>query len=255
MKRNTMKFQLLSDLHADSNPYDIKSNKVDDARFLVLAGDIAHPEGDAFKSIIKDASESYEKVFFVRGNHECYGHGVRRTDYLLNKVFENYGNVVFLNRITYDVDDRVRVVGTTLWSEIERKQMFQARCFISDFRCIKEWSVERNNEEHRIDVAFLQKEIAKALEDKKDLVVITHHAPYTQGTSHPNHDNSPLSSVFATDISHLMSDPPIKVWVYGHTHYSANFFRNGVNIVANQRGMRTEDRKITRFDPSFTFEA
>ena len=249
-----MKFQVLSDLHIDSNPYDIKTNKVDDAEFLILAGDIAQPEGQAFSNIIRDASECYDKVFFVRGNHECYGHGIKRTDHLLNKVFERYDNVVFLNRNTYDIDARVRLVGTTLWSDIEREQMYEARCYISDFRCIKEWSVEKNNEEHRIDVAFLAAEIEKAKHDEKDLVIVTHHAPYTQGTSHPNHDNSPLSSVFATDLSYLMSNPPIKFWVYGHTHYSVNLYKNNVNIVANQRGMRYEDRKTTRFDPSFSID-
>ena len=249
-----MKFQVISDLHADSNPYDIKGNKVDDASFLILAGDIAHPTEQRFIDILNDASTSYDKVFFVRGNHECYGQTVTRTDEILNETFAQYDNIIYLNRAAYDVNDRVRVVGTTLWSDITSDQMYVAKCFISDFRCIKEWSIEKNNEEHTKDVAFLVEEIKRAKHDKKELIIITHHAPYTQGTSHPDHDNSPLSSVFATNLSNLMSNPPIKIWVYGHTHYSANFYKNGVNIVSNQRGTSEENYKRTRFDPTFTFE-
>lgn len=248
-----MIFHLLSDLHADQNHFDItqcyKPEYKDNC--LILAGDIADPTSDEYHDIVEFTSKNYKYVFVIKGNHECYGHTVKRTDYLISKVCELFTNVFYLNKNTQDIDDNIRVLGTTLWSNIDDDQKSDARMFISDFRCIREWTIEQNNHEHKKDVKYILNEIDKAKKEEKSLLVITHHAPHLVGTSRPEHDGSPLSSVFATDLSHLFVDP-IKAWVFGHTHHSVNKYVNDIKLVANQRGLSYENN-LTGFDPYFNF--
>lgn len=249
-----MIFHLLSDLHADQNHFDFKDCYKEEFKnnCMILGGDIADPTSDEYHHIIEFAANNYKYVFVIKGNHECYGHTISRTDYLINSICKIYTNVFYLNKSSFDIDENIRVIGTTLWTDIEEDQMSDARMFITDFRCIKDWSVENNNKEHKLDVEFINSEINKAKNDNKKLIVITHHAPYTKGTSRPEHEGSPLSSVFATDLSKLFIDP-IKVWTFGHTHRSVNMNISGVQVVANQRGLCYENN-ITGYNPYFHFE-
>ena len=41
---------------------------------------------------------------------------------------------------------------------------------------------------------------------------------------------------FATDLIHQKGWNGVKIWVFGHTHYSTTLQRNGIRLVANQRG-------------------
>ncbi len=249
-----MIFHLLSDLHADQKHFDIsecyKPEYKENA--LILAGDIADPTSDEYHDILEFAAKNYKYVFVIKGNHECYGHTVSRTDYLVSKVCELYMNVFYLNKSSIDIGEDIRVIGTTLWSDIQDDQQSDARMFISDFRCIRNWSIENNNYEHKKDVEFIKNEIGKAKIDNKKLLIITHHAPYIIGTCRKEHIGSPLSSVFATDLSHLFENP-VKVWVFGHTHHSVNLTINDVNLLANQRGTYYENG-ITGFNHHFNFK-
>ncbi len=249
-----MFFHLLSDLHAEQTHFKMNSCYKPEFKdyCLILGGDIADPTSDEYHDILEFAANNYKYVFVIKGNHECYGHTVSRTDYLIGKVCELYNNVFYLNKSSIDIDENIRVIGTTLWSNIEEDQRSDASMFISDFRCIRNWNVELNNDEHKKDVEFIVNEIKKAKQNNKQLLVITHHAPYVKGTSRPEHEGSPLSSVFATDLSHLFIDP-IKVWTFGHTHNSVNMHIGTINLVANQHGLIYENN-ITRFNPYFHFK-
>jgi predicted phosphodiesterase len=245
-----MKFQLLSDLHTEFVPFALK--KADDCEFLILAGDIAHAESAAYEKLLLDASEKFEKVFVVAGNHECYGHTVQKAMEILSGVCAKFANVFFLNNDAVDLGEDVRVVGTTLWSDIQEEQMSDVRNFLSDFRHIKEWTVETNNSKHRKAVEFLRREILRASADGKRLVVVTHHAPYERRTSNPKYAGSSLSSAFATDLSDLLREP-VAIWAFGHTHYTSRQVVGGVQLVSNQRGYAHIGEQ-TGFEEGFAFE-
>jgi len=243
-----MKIQLLSDLHLEFGAFTIE--KADDCDVLVLAGDIGNPESNDYRVLVERASSLFQNVFIVRGNHECYGYSLQEADDKINDVVKCYDNVVFLNRTSHDLNDDVRFIGTTLWSDVCEYERFDIAVFIADFRQIKQWTIEHNNHEHFNDVRFIKNEIARANNDGKRLVVITHHAPYRRGTSRPEHNGSTLSSAFATDLSKHF-EQPVCCWMYGHTHHSNMQVVNGVLLASNQRGYNNEP---TNFNPLFTLD-
>ena len=244
-----MKFHLLSDLHLEISPFTL--NKPKDADILILAGDIGDPTSNDYRDLIEKTSNLYKYVFIVKGNHECYGYDLQKTGQKIAHVVDKFSNVFYLHKRTVDIEEDIRILGVTLWSDIMDYQRSDIGCFLSDFRLIKEWNIENNNHEHFKDVKFIKNEIDRAKEDNKKLIIITHHAPSYRGTSRPEHNGSPLSSAFCTDLEYLFKDP-IKTWVFGHTHHSCKLLINNIPLLSNQRGYG--DDEITLFDPLFTFE-
>jgi hypothetical protein len=49
-------------------------------------------------------------------------------------------------------------------------------------------------------------------------------------------DNSPLTSAFATDLFNGEDWPNAKLWVFGHTHFTTEFRKDGIKVLSNQRG-------------------
>jgi len=244
-----MRFHLLSDLHIEFAKFELQ--KPDGCDFLLLAGDIGSPSTNTYTELIERAASLYNIVFVVVGNHECYGYHIERTCNKIAKICNRFSNVIYMNNNSYDIDGTdVRVLGTTLWSNIQDCQRFDVAQFISDFRCIKQWTIEENNHKHFKAVQFLKKELQRANKDGKRLVVVTHHAPYLRNTSREEHRGSKLSSAFATDLTPLITYPVV-AWAYGHTHHSNSQIVNGVLLTSNQRGY---DGEKTNFDAMFTFE-
>jgi predicted phosphodiesterase len=244
-----MKFHLISDIHLEISPFTLI--KPDDANILILAGDIGNPTSNDYYDLIEKTSKLYKYVFIIKGNHECYGYDLQKTDEKISHIVDKFSNVFYLQQKIVDIEEDIRVVGVTLWSDIMDYQRSDIGCFISDFRLIKEWNIETNNHEHFKDVQFIKNEIKRAKDDNKKLIIITHHAPSYRGTSRPEHNGSSLSSAFCTDLEYLFNDP-IKTWVFGHTHHSCKLSINNIPLLSNQRGY--EDDEITLFDPLFTFE-
>lgn len=244
-----MKFQLISDIHLEMKPFVLEKNE--DADYLILAGDIGDPVSLDYKKLIENAASLYKYVFIIKGNHECYGFTLQKTGEKISHVIANLANVFYLNRKTVDIEDDIRVLGTTLWSDISECQRSDIGIFLADFRCIKDWNIENNNHEHFKDVKFIKNEIQRALEDNKKLLIITHHAPIINGASRNEHIGSPLSSAFCTDLKKLFIKPVI-TWVFGHTHHSCNLIINDIPLLSNQRGYGEEGN--TGFDPLFSFD-
>ncbi|KAJ5803997.1 uncharacterized protein N7518_000300 [Penicillium psychrosexuale] len=96
---------------------------------------------------------------------------------------------------------------------------------ISDFQKIKDWSVEQHNEAHASDLAWLRGEIRafrERTQEKRSVLVVTHHAPSLQRTSSPQQAGNSWSCAFGTDLLELSWDG-VKVWVFGYTHYTTQF--------------------------------
>jgi predicted phosphodiesterase len=246
-----MKFQLLSDLHIEFSPFRLC--KSIDANFLILAGDIGNPLTMIYKDFIKEVSGKYEKVFVIRGNHEIYGMTLEYCDDTIKKICESYDNVIYLQRTSFDIENTdIRIIGATLWTKIKDEERKDIQKYMSDYRYIKNWSIEKQRQEHDYDTSFLEREIIRANDDNKKLIISTHHAPYTHNVQHPIYDDSDLSSAFMVDMSYLFSNLCIHTWVYGHTHYSSKQQIGHMNLFSNQRGYIDEEFD-TRFEPLFLF--
>ncbi len=72
--------------------------------------------------------------------------------------------------------------------------------------------------------------------------MVTHHAPCITGTSSPKIDGvGDMWSGFQSDVLGGLGVQGLgkgDVWVFGHTHFCADFERDEVRVFANQRGGR-----------------
>lgn len=248
-------FHLLSDLHIEFSQYTL-TQPTSHCDALILAGDIGNPWSLEYKEFLHHASSQYQYVFLIKGNHECYKHSLEDVTQQMKKVCNGTNNIIFLDNATFDIENTdIRIVGSTLWSEIEDDQRSDVQCYIADYRHIQGWSIEQNNFHHEISLSFLKKEMLQANIDGKRLVVVTHHAPTLTKTGRPEHDGSPISSAFASDLEKTLIQPPVVAWAFGHTHHSTTLDVNGVKLVSNQRGYQISGRmpERTGFNPGFTF--
>ena len=243
-----MRIRYLADLHLEFRPASALQSCGEDV--VVLAGDI-----DLGIDGILWARETFQNVpvLYLLGNHEFYGH---HFDNLITEARAACANSnVQLLENDAVVIGGVRFLGCTLWTDFELlgrdgrgQALEEASLCMNDFRLIARGPLGMRRsvlpietaERHLMSRRWLEREIAIS---KEPVVVVTHHAPCT-GTSHPQHAGDPLSPAFASDLTALLQ-PPVKAWIFGHTHYSVDFERQGVRILSNQRGYPQE--RLTDF--------
>ena len=109
---------------------------------------------------------------------------------------------------------------------------------MNDFRKINNRTVDDHNDAHESDLAWLRKELGN-IDPGRSVLIVTHHAPSVLETSRPEHLENPWTSTVATSLLSTEDDKTwsaVRHWVYGHTHYSAEFEKCGIRLVSNQRG-------------------
>lgn len=109
----------------------------------------------------------------------------------------------------------------------------------------EDWTIDCHNESHKCDITWLKDQVTKIQqqnesiengESKRNILVVTHHAPSIQETSSPKNVGNAWSSAFATDLIHEGNWPNVKTWVFGHTHFTTKFDKCGLIVLSNQRG-------------------
>ena len=242
--------QVLSDSHLEFS----KGTGLDfpvAAPNLCLLGDIGRPGTATYRSFLHAQAERFGRVFVLKGNHSCYGQTVEEADSLIAQVCASHPSKLFyLSKTTHALDQNFVILGCTLWSHVTTQQRLMVNSMVADHRYITNWSVKRNNQVHAAELEWLESAIAQVKQAGKQAIVMTHHAPACHGTSAPEHENSPISSAFGTDLEYLLK-PPVVLWMFGHTHFSSNQQINGVQVCSNQVGYPNEG---VSFDPAFTVQ-
>ncbi|PLB53519.1 putative calcineurin-like phosphoesterase [Aspergillus steynii IBT 23096] len=248
MSTESTGFQIISDLHLEINQQYSSFEIPACAKFLILAGDVGRlADYDAYRDFIQQLTARFELVFLVLGNHEFYNgtfaEGLRKAEALERDPSLN-GRLVVLHRRQFDIPGtRVSVLGCTLWSDVPDQSKDIVRAKVKDFQRIEGWTVDDHNANHKSDHSWLVKEIesikraneGRSQNETRFVLVVTHHAPLTRGTSKPQYEGSPWSCAFGTDVlPHLSAG--VDTWMFGHTHYSTGFQEEGVRVVSNQRG-------------------
>ncbi|RDA84025.1 hypothetical protein CP532_2928 [Ophiocordyceps camponoti-leonardi (nom. inval.)] len=243
---NRIRLQILSDLHLEVGKQYASFTFPATAPYLLLAGDIGRliDYGD-YLAFLQSLSARYKTVFLVLGNHEFYGidyeSGLDQAQRLVREP-SLAGTVVLLHKARWDdPDSSLTILGCTLWSDIPEDRYAIVEAKIKDFSKISAWSVQKHNKAHADDLAWLRHEVDQlesgTRDNKRRLLIATHHAPCLERTSHPDHTDNPWVSAFATDLLTDRCFNGVEVWVFGHTHYSTDFFLpSGTRLVANQRG-------------------
>lgn len=87
---------------------------------LALLGDIGDPFKDNYTDFLSYASDRWENVFLLAGNHEYWQAKYNYYDVneKINDVVVKFDNVLFLNNTSSSLLPNYIILGTTLWSHI-----------------------------------------------------------------------------------------------------------------------------------------
>lgn len=244
--------QIMSDLHLEVGQQYQDFDFPVTGKWLVLAGDIGRLiDYEGYRTFLEHQVQRFEKVALVLGNHEffelTYEEGISRAEQLASEPSLS-AKLLLLNRNAWrDESSGVIIMGCTLWSSVpdSAKEIVESK--VSDYKKINGWSVDRNNQQHAEDAAWLASELQNVSSASKsnpsvaqrggrNILVVTHHAPSLEGTSAPEHVNNPWTPAFATDLLPRLSTEKVKTWVFGHTHHTTELRCFGLHLIANQRG-------------------
>ena len=242
-----LRIQYASDIHLEFLKKIPKIEVMADV--LCLAGDIGYPFSGIYKDFLVKMSTSFKKVFLIAGNHEYYS---KQYPYTMPEIQEKIAavlkdnqltNVTYLNNSTEEYQGYT-FVGTTLWSNIAHLNVHDTT-LMNDFYCIDKMDFNQYTILHRTDCNFLSKVITSATPDKK-LVVMTHHLPSFDFISDKYKDSkyNTLNCFFASNME-LLFQPPVKAWIYGHTHTRSVNVKNNIIFACNPKGYPTESQVMT----------
>ena len=250
---------LMSDLHLEYSNTILPQFDVI-APNLILAGDIGRPDIPSLPNFLLKQSQRFENIFYVSGNH-CFYDGIyQKRLQQLEELNNLHPHIHFLQSSTYLLPHKVRILGTTLWSNIPPHKMEFIGQSLIDYRCIsiddneqiRPITVNDTNEWHRKESQWLIEQINQSHRNNEHVIIITHHSPSRLNTCLKEDEDAGLEDAYINDLHHLC-DHPVRIWFYGHTHRSTDFIVNSTRIVSNQLGTYGEycgfkpNMKITLF--------
>lgn len=271
-----MKLRLFSDLHLEFEDFRVPELSDDATSVLILAGDVQSLGAGKlaygrFKAFWEDVSARFKEVIYVAGNHESYGTSLLETPRKIQDLLDeaSASNVRFLNRGTFEVDGVV-FIGATLWTDIggakTPEEANRYASFMNDFRTIRmgpesepylrRFSPWESAIIHRQDVAYIQKEILRAKDAGKRVVVVTHHGPSYQA-SDSIYEGSPYNRFYYSDLEGMIEETRPEYWLHGHTHIPRQFEVGATKVILNPRGYPMEDSVSDtglRFNPELVIE-
>jgi len=247
-----MKIEYISDLHLEHNYVDF-TNVIPKAEVLILAGDICSIRSPNLKLFLDCITNKWKYIFYVLGNHEyinidCEIEEIKK---MYKSFFNQYNNVILLDNDVYELknDDKngndknnensedVVIIGSTLWTSIPLNLREFALKNVSDFKKIKTFSSNhlqgyyKHQYTHMVACHFIESNLERY--NGKKIVVVTHHAPYKCGTSHPKYENKDVGTCgYSSDLYNIFKNRNL-VWIFGHTHYKCNFNIENVKICSN----------------------
>lgn len=220
-----MKLGIFSDLHLEFAPYTMT---VDPDVFYLNAGD-THPDPqlrDAFHFQFKGA------VYFVKGNHDYYGHSFRNADL-------DFPEPVFLAKPD---GGTITIAGATLWTDISPVRWWDFKEYMMDYRNIKGMNYDRYMSAHETHKHYL-------FNSGADIWVI-HHLPSYQSV-HEDYRNSGGNDFFATELALkiLEMEKPPKLIVHGHTHKACDYIIGSTRVICHPRGYPNENEWFQDYKP------
>lgn len=258
-----MLIQYCSDLHLEfeDNLNWLDNNPIERVGgILIIAGDLCpfvNLSRNIYKSEVADLCRGFEKVFWIPGNHEYYlfTHHYASTRY--EQPLKEVPNLFLVDNYTETIG-RTRLILSTMWSHIHKKNEKAVLYGMNDFRYITVQNTEESDEIesltikdynylNKVAVRFLKEEIKKASKAKKareidHIIVATHYVPTKQ--NYPEiYAGSSLNDAFAMELEDLITKNPIDYWIYGHHHFNQPNFKVGnTQLLTNQLGyvMREE---------------
>lgn len=260
------KFCLVSDLHLDINNTNILKfgfiKNLENIDYLLIAGDTS---GSYFQELdnlemLRDYISNNNlktRVITVGGNHSWY-------DFKEEFISKNTGITMLSNSFNEDPiyflennifeDEDIIIFGATLYTDLKLfGDINLALCYhkyMNDFRYVYKEAKNQNLPvtpfdymKWHADTMEKLKEICEKYKDK-DIVVVTHHAPYNQSIS-PEYVNDFLNPFYASDLSEfILKNQNIKTWCHGHIHSNSDYSIGNTKILCNPYGYANYEGKV-----------
>lgn len=159
-------------------------------------------------------------------------------DEKIQEVALSLPNVTYLNNQIAVVEDTIKILGTTLWTDIPMAKRSLLQMGMNDYRTIYMGSPpfrvmpSFTSALHQRNVDWLKKEIEKNKDDR--LIVTTHHLPSNVFIDNKYKDH-PLNNGFVTELDSMIKNP-VLAWIAGHTHSCRSMTYNDVQCEVNSKG-------------------
>ena len=254
-----MKLHYFSDLHLDHMDKHRDSKKVFHHMFrnletdpsedvLLIAGDTCeHRNLKNYQWFIDWCSEHFETTLIIFGNHDYYN--TKNPKQYLEPFQKNLSeNVIIGNNFKTQIGN-CRILGSTLWSNISKKDSELVRNGVSDYRAIHGFEIADSNQYHNAAVNWLRTALNTPYDGST--IVLTHHLPSFESVSNL-YKNSRLNAAFVTELSTLFEKA--SYWVHGHTHHNCRYVSNGCEVLCNPFGYVSERVENIHFEPNAFFE-
>ena len=260
-----LRIQIASDLHIEfyEKMEDIPEIIKPRAPVLALLGDVGLACSDLLRDFLFLQCSRFQQVLFLAGNHEFYNADgtkysmTEQTDWM-KRICSERDNLHFMEKDALVVEGVV-ILGTTLWSNIPDHMLKTAKRSLNDYRLTynhrpgespRRLRADETTDMYQLNIGWIRSELAKARENGQKVVVLTHHTPSMQGTSHPRFDGSDISCCFSSDLRLLLEKegPNLVAWACGHTHYCFDFIVGTVRVCSNQRGYKFDPNESYRED-------
>lgn len=259
-----LEFELSKEAYADRDALGHGLFHPGEGDVLILAGDICtakdlpkdNPQGTYYRMFFEACAKNYNKVLYVMGNHEHYGHNFT---YTANKLRNNLPTgITLLDKEVVEYGGWT-FMGSTLWTDFGGNNplaMQLAQGMMSDYKTIRFGSEYRKLfpedilREHNVTRYWMEETLLKT---EGPVFMITHHQPSFQSLD-TSYRGSPANPFYATELSNfIMCHPQIKYWVAGHTHVSVDYPIEQCRVMGNPRGYAGYELN-PNFDPNFTVE-
>jgi Icc-related predicted phosphoesterase len=245
-----MKAKIVSDLHLEFG--DINLPNTEKADILILAGDITVIRSALSEEYKKAKSKlfcflnriscEYETILYVPGNHEFYSSQLGSAVQIFREWLSPYTSIHLLDNEAFSTGSVVWV-GGTLWVDsrkIDPLEHVILQRNINDFKVIY---ADNGNPitahdvlKSHVDFLSLIDQEGKRLNEKQEMVVISHHAPSFRSI-HARFKGSQLNVGFANHLDDFIHGRKwIRCWLHGHIHDSADYHVGNCRVICNPRG-------------------
>lgn len=238
-------FQIVSDVHLESNKLKVLDIITPIADNLIVAGDLGCPSEPNYKLFFEYVTKNWKNVFYVPGNHEYYDLdsvnilNIDHINQIMESIASEYPNLYLLNNSSVKLGD-ITIIGSILWSKPDTTDN------LTDFQYI----YDTNGDTVTLDgykqmnnncINYLENEIN---DTSGKIIVITHFMPLFSSEWKNNNfinENSDdfNESYHGNNLHELVKK--VDVWVSGHIHDVFNEEYKGTKWLCNAYGQYGEN--------------